>query len=101
MGRSFRGRMLESPNFGFLAKKEPQLALLATQAERYFSEDPATALFKVRQFAELLAKLIAARHSLYEGEQETFECCWSRSRMNGTVAASLRRVAPENRADQG
>lgn len=45
---------------------------LGALAERYFRDDPSTCLVKMRQFAELLARLIAARHSLYEGE-ETFE----------------------------
>lgn len=62
-----------SPNFGFLADQEPRLVALGALAERYFPEDPSTALFKVRQFAELLAKLVAAHHRAYEGERETFE----------------------------
>lgn len=62
-----------SSNFGFLADQEPRLVALGVLAERYFPEDPSTALFKVRQFAELLAKLIAAHHRAYEGERETFE----------------------------
>jgi hypothetical protein len=40
-------------------------------AERYFRDDPGTAIFKLRQFAELLSKTIAARHALYLGERET------------------------------
>ena len=46
---------------------------LGALAERYFRDDPSTCLFKVRQFAELLTKLIAAHHRAYEGERETFE----------------------------
>jgi type I restriction enzyme R subunit len=42
-------------------------------SERYFREDPAISLFKLRQFAELLSKIIAARHALYRDERETFE----------------------------
>lgn len=83
--------MLASSNFGFLAKQEPQLALLATQAERYFSDDPVTALFKVRQFAEFLAKMVAARHRSYGGERETFEALLQR--------LSLDRILPRETAD--
>ena len=46
---------------------------LGALAERYFRDDPGTAIFKLRQFAELLSKTIAARHALYLGERETFE----------------------------
>jgi len=65
--------MLATPNFGFLARQEPKLVQLGALAERYFRDDPSTCLFKVRQFAELLAKQIAARHRAYEGDKETFE----------------------------
>lgn len=67
-----QGDRVSTPNFGFLAEEEPRLVQLGALAERYFRDDPSTCLIKMRQFAELLAKLIAARHSLYEGE-ETFE----------------------------
>jgi type I restriction enzyme R subunit len=60
-------------NFAFLSVHDVKLAQLAALAERYFRDDPATAIFKLRQFAELLSKLIAARHATYEGERETFE----------------------------
>jgi type I restriction enzyme, R subunit len=42
-------------------------------AERYFQDDPGTAVIKLRQFAELLSKAVAARHALYLGDRETFE----------------------------
>ena len=35
-------------NFGFLAEHDPQLVRLRMLAERYFAEDPNTALLKVR-----------------------------------------------------
>jgi type I restriction enzyme R subunit len=50
-----------SPNFGFLARYDAALARVAWTAERYFPEDPVTALMKLRQFGELLAQQIAAR----------------------------------------
>ena len=46
-------------------------ALAKWLAERYFRDDPGTAIFKLRQFAELLSKTIAAHHALYLGERET------------------------------
>ena len=65
--------MLATVNFGFLQGHDDRLATLGAQAERYFRDDPSTAIVKLRQFAELLAKLIAAHHALYLGERETFE----------------------------
>ena len=65
--------MIVSQNFGFLIVHDAKLVELAALAERYFRDDPATAIVKLRQFAELLSKLIAARHAVYQGERETFE----------------------------
>jgi type I restriction enzyme R subunit len=60
-------------NFAFLTAHDPQLVQLGALAERYFRDDPGTAIFKLRQFAELLSKTVAARHALYLGDRETFE----------------------------
>lgn len=60
------GRMqADSANFEFLNRqRDDQLYRLATLAERYFSTDPPGSLAKLRLFAELLAKDVAARHAL-------------------------------------
>ncbi|MDD1522121.1 type I restriction-modification system endonuclease [Bradyrhizobium sp. WBAH42] len=80
-----------SINFGFLGVHDVKLVELGARAEDYFSYDPATAIIKLRQFAELLAKLIAARHAVYEGERETFE---------GTLRRlSFERIIPKEAAD--
>lgn len=47
-------------NFGFLASRSPKLHNLARLAERYFADDPSTALIKLRQFGEVLALQFAA-----------------------------------------
>ncbi len=65
--------MFSSENFGFLSAHDAKLVELGARAEGYFSSDPATAIFKLRQFAELLSKLIAAHHAAYPGDRETFE----------------------------
>lgn len=62
-----------SANFGFLAAHDARLATLGGLAERYFRDDPSTAIVKLRQFAELLSKIIAARHAAYRDERESFE----------------------------
>jgi type I restriction enzyme R subunit len=64
---------MQSANFGFLAAHDVRLVTLGGLAERYFRDDPPTSIFKLRQFAELMSKLIAARHAAYRDERETFE----------------------------
>jgi type I restriction enzyme R subunit len=64
---------MQTPNFGFLGAHDAKLVQLGALAERYFRDDLPTTLFKLRQFAELLAKLIAAHHAVYAGDRETFE----------------------------
>jgi type I restriction enzyme, R subunit len=55
---------IQSANFGFLAKHDTQLARLGALAESYFGDDPNTTLMKLRQFAELLVQLTAAKTGL-------------------------------------
>jgi type I restriction enzyme R subunit len=43
-------------NFGFLGDHDPDLVKIGALAERYFRDDPPTALIKLREFAELLSK---------------------------------------------
>jgi hypothetical protein len=42
--------MLPVGNFAFLGEDAAQIAQLGVQAERYFRDDPGTAIFKLRQF---------------------------------------------------
>ena len=55
---------ITSQNFIFLRSYEQQLDRLGALAERYFAEDPSTALIKLRQFGEELARQTAARSGL-------------------------------------
>jgi type I restriction enzyme R subunit len=48
-------------NFEHLVDFDPALARFGAHAERYFLDDANTALIKVRQFAERLAIVVAAR----------------------------------------
>jgi len=59
-----------SANFEFLKTSDPQLFRLAALAERYFRTDPNTCLFKLRQFAELMAKDVGARAGLLSSPDE-------------------------------
>ena len=47
-----------SINFSFLGVHDAKLVELGARAEDYFTYDPPTAIIKLRQFAELLAKLM-------------------------------------------
>lgn len=58
---STQGRQaMPSVNFGFLGVHDPLLVRLAAQAEGYVFTDPETALFKLRQWTEILAKQMGA-----------------------------------------
>ncbi len=63
--------MTVSPNFAFLRVHDAQLVKLGTLAEKYFKDDSVTCLMKLRQFGELLARLIAANVGLYEDSDES------------------------------
>ncbi len=60
----------QSSNFGFLAKRYPQLERIGALGERYFSDDPVVSLIRVRQFGEVLAELLAARLGLFTDANE-------------------------------
>lgn len=62
-----------SGNFDFLEKAEPRLVRVARLAERYFQDDPPGALIKLRQFAELMAREVAARQGALPPGQPTFD----------------------------
>ena len=83
--------MLATNNFAFLGGHSPQLVQLGALAEQYFRDDPGTAVFKLRQFAELLSKIVAARHAVYLGDRETFEDTLRR--------LSYERIVPKEAAD--
>lgn len=58
-------------NFAHLREHDEQLLRLGLLAEKYFTDDPNTCLIKLRQLAELLAQLAAARVGLFESVQES------------------------------
>lgn len=63
----------DTGNFGFLDAHSPQLARLGRLAERFFGDDPPTALINLRRFAETTAKEAAARHGLWTDSRTTFD----------------------------
>ncbi len=52
---------MRSLNFEFLSSHEPLLLKLGTAAERYCFNDPNVSLYKLRQFGEMLAQVVARR----------------------------------------
>lgn len=57
-------------NFAVLQQHDAQLLRLGMLAEKYFADDPNTSLLKLRQLAELLAQLLAAKTGLYTSSEE-------------------------------
>lgn len=63
-----------STNFAHLREHDEQLLRLGMLAEKYFPDDPNTSLLKLRQLAELLAQLVAAKIGIYtSAEEQQFE----------------------------
>ncbi len=62
-----------SSNFSFLASQDERLARLGALAERYFFDDAPSALIKLRQLAEFIAKEVAARHGLLPSSAASFD----------------------------
>jgi type I restriction enzyme R subunit len=60
-----------SPNFAFLMHYDEVLVRHAALAERYIFDDPNSALIKLRQFGELLAKHAAAYTGVAVEEHES------------------------------
>jgi type I restriction enzyme, R subunit len=65
-----RDRETPRTNFGFLEAHDEQLVRLGMLAERYFADDPNTALLKLRQLTELLAQLVASRVGAFTSREE-------------------------------
>ena len=78
-----------SPNFGFLAKRYPELERIAARSERYFSDDPILSLITLRQFGEGLAQLVAARSGLYNNPNESQRDLLQRLRVDGRYPSNV------------
>ena len=78
-----------SPNFGFLAKRYPELERIAARSERYFSDDPILSLITLRQFGEGLAQLVAPRSGLYNNPNESQRDLLQRLRVDGRYPSNV------------
>lgn len=76
-------------NFSFLAEHSPRLVTTATLAERYLADDPNTCLIKLRQYAEILAQLLAANVGLYVTREDTQRDLLDRLRDRGVLGSEV------------
>jgi hypothetical protein len=88
-----------SPNFGFLAKRYPELERIAARSERYFSDDPIVSLITLRQFGEALAQLVAARSGLYTDPKERQRDLLRRLRVDGRYPSNVLGLFDQLRKD--
>lgn len=86
---SYDSSNLSSPNFSFLNEYDTTLVEYAARAERDFSSDPNTCLVKLRQFGELLARYVAARHGI-ETENEQFNVTISILKRQRCISVEVR-----------
>jgi ATP-dependent DNA helicase RecQ len=61
---------VNSPNFSFLEPSLPALTQLASAAESYADVDPAAAIVKLRQFGEAIARIVATRIGVDDGDSD-------------------------------
>jgi type I restriction enzyme R subunit len=78
-----------SSNFGFLAKRYPQLERIGARTERYFSDDPIVSLITVRQFGEVVAQLVAAGSGLFTDATEPQADLLRRLRVDGNYPRNV------------
>ena len=81
---------VHSPNFSFLARHDDVLMRYGALAERYVFEDANSALIKLRQLAEGLAKRTAAKIGLAFGTPSQAAVCASFMSFRRSPSASER-----------
>lgn len=75
-------------NFIFLTPHDAQLVQLGVKAEQYFRDDPGTAIIKLRQFAELISKITAARSAVLD-ERDSFDDTLRRLSYDGIIPRTV------------
>jgi len=83
---------LTSANFEFLRLHDPLLVALGAQAERYFADDPSTALIKLRQFGEVLARRAAALLGVLTSQEASQLDLINRLRDKGALTPQIRQL---------
>ena len=74
-----------STNFAHLRGYDEQLFRLGVLAERYFPEDPNTALIKLRQLGERLAQQVASRFGVFTSLEESQLALLRRLELEGLI----------------
>ena len=59
-------------DFDFLIKIDPLLAKLGYLAETYSKDDPHASLIRLRQFGEVLGRLVAQKFNVFMGEEDDY-----------------------------
>ena len=72
-------------NFAQLRPYDEQLFRLGVLAERYFPEDPNTALIKLRQLGERLAQQVASRFGVFTSLEESQLALIRRLELEGLI----------------
>jgi type I restriction enzyme R subunit len=80
---------IQSANFRFLHQHDPQLVKLAALAEQFFHSDSNTCIIKLRQYAERLAKIIAANTGLYQSSDEAQAELLKRLKLEGIISSEV------------
>lgn len=88
---------LPPTNFACLQEHDVQLVRLGMLAEKYFPADPNTCILKLRQFAELLAQMLAARIGVFTSSEETQFGLLRRLEDNGIVPREIAQLFREVR----
>lgn len=86
------GRQPRSQNFGFLITISPTLERIAGFAEAYLADDPNGSLMKTRQWAEILAKRIAAQVGLALEPTDTQFDILKRLEQSGAISGDVARL---------
>lgn len=89
--------ILPLTNFAHMQKHDEQLLRLGMLAERYFADDPNTCLLKLRQFAELLAQLLASRVALHVPSEQTLYELLRRLQDQGIMPCEIAQLFSEIR----
>lgn len=79
-------------NFAHLQAHDEQLLRLGVLAERYFAEDTNTSLLKQRQFAELLAQLVASSVGILDRPEESQYELLARLRDHGILPGEIHQL---------
>lgn len=86
------GPLLPDRDFGYLRAHDEQLVRLGRLADRYLAEHPGLALTKLTQFAELLARLMAAKVGMLTSQEEAVPDLLRRLQDNGILPPEVARL---------